>query len=84
MPAGHVGGGTALAATVTGVGFELPSSGVVIVMIPFEFAARADEVSSKRVEITDFMDPPKRRDLPFPNRERNYIITRAGCTKGFG
>ena len=63
IPAGQVGGVTAFAATVTGVGFELPSSGVVIVMIPFEFTARADEVSSKRVEITDFMKPPERREI---------------------
>src|SRR5215813_11183443 len=64
IPAGQVGGGTAFAETVTGVGFELPSSGVVTVMIPFEFAARADEVSSKRVEIIDFMKPPKRKVFP--------------------
>ena len=66
IPAGQVGGGTAFAVTVIGVGFELPSSGVVIVMIPFGFAARADEVSIKRVEITDFIEPPKRRDFSLP------------------
>ena len=36
IPAGHVGGVTALAVTVTGVATELPSAGAVTVTIPFE------------------------------------------------
>ena len=40
IPAGHVGGGTALAVTVTGVAPVLPFAGAVIVIIPFEVEAK--------------------------------------------
>ena len=36
IPAGHVGGVTAFAVTVTGVASVLPFAGAVMVMIPFE------------------------------------------------
>ena len=55
IPAGHVGGVTALAVTVTGVATELPFAGTVTVTIPFDVEAKAHEPNSKRVGTTDFM-----------------------------
>ena len=58
IPAGHVGGVTALAVTVTGVATELPLAGAVTVTMPFEVEARADEAHSKSTETIDFMVVP--------------------------
>jgi len=44
IPAGHVGGVTALAVTVTGVATELPLAGAVTVTIPFDVEANSDEL----------------------------------------
>ena len=46
IPAGQVGGGTALAETVIGVATELPLAGAVMVMIPFEVEANMGEASN--------------------------------------
>jgi hypothetical protein len=54
IPAGQVGGVTALAVTVTAVAIELPWAGAVIVMIPFEVEAKMCELSSI-VRTIDFM-----------------------------
>jgi len=47
IPAAHVGGATALAVTVIGVGTELPFAGLLTVIMPFEVEARAMTTDSR-------------------------------------
>jgi len=57
IPAGQLGGVTALAVMVTGVPTELPLAGEVTVIIPFEVEAAAYDVSSI-IGTMSFMSPP--------------------------
>src|SRR6266496_4339276 len=70
IPAGHVGGATAFAVTVTGVATVLPLAGAVIVTIPFEVEADASEASRKRLSTINFIEAPGAKTLPCPGNLR--------------
>src|SRR5205823_10708152 len=70
IPAGHVGGVTALAVTVTGVATELPLAGAVIVTIPLEVEADASEANRKRLSAINFMEAPGAKTLSCPGNLR--------------
>ena len=70
MPAGHVGGATAFAVTVTGVGTEIPLPGAVMVTIPFEVEADASEASRKRLSTVNFIEAPGAKTLSCPGAAR--------------
>ena len=56
IPAEHVGGVTAFAATVTGVATELPFAGTVIVMMPLEVELKPYEASNNIYKnVSNFM-----------------------------
>ena len=81
IPAGHVGGGTALAVTVTGVATELPFAGAVIVTIPFEVEARAHEAHSKSAQTIDFMVVPGREICLVHTCRIAVLRRRLRCTR---
>ena len=82
IPAAQEGGATALAVIVTGVATELPLFGAVIVMIPFDVEAEANEAKTKSASTTDFIETPRwKRCLSLSLCE---VANAAACPDNFG